>query len=110
MFGRSALSLRKGGRSRLPFDLVESLVRDGCRNRDLVMENTYSELKVDHLVCHRRHLIVKAGPIVTDVVCCKDEVALTFLGALHYHTVIGTDYLVVDIEGATRLNLSRSIS
>jgi hypothetical protein len=66
---------------------------------------TYSDLEIHHLLRERRHLIVEAEPVLSNIIRREHEVALTFLCPIKYHLLSGSIYNVVDIEGATRLDL-----
>ena len=61
---------------------------------------SYSYLKVYHLLNESAHLIVEAEPVFSLLFRGKDKVTLTFLLALHDNPVTGPHNTVVNIEGA----------
>lgn len=69
---------------------------------------TYGNLKVNHLLCKRRELVVEAEAVLSKVVGGEDVVSLTLLGTLHHGSFVGSDHRVVNIKGSARLNLEVS--
>ena len=66
---------------------------------------TYSNFKVDQLLCKCAHLVVEAESVFPSLLCCEDGVELPLLAVLHDGLAIGSRNCVVDIEGAARLDL-----
>ena len=67
--------------------------------------SAYGKLEIHHLVRHGAHIVVEAGSVISRIGGREHEVALPLLSPLHDHPVVGADNLVIDIEGAARLNL-----
>lgn len=68
---------------------------------------SYRNLKVDVLVGIRAHLIVEAELVLARLVGREDKVALALVETLEEDLAVGVGDLVVDVERATRLDLSR---
>lgn len=58
----------------------------------------YGNLEIHHLLGKGRHLIVEAESVFPRLARREDEVALSFLGALHDHLFIGAGDRVVDVK------------
>lgn len=72
---------------------------------------TNSNLEIHHFLRKRRHAIVEAEAVLSNILSGEDEITLPLFRALHDDIVIGTDlranHCVVDIEGASGLDLGR---
>lgn len=68
-------------------------------------DRAYRNLKVHHLLCKRRHLIVEAEPVLPDTLRRKHKVSLSLFGAIQHDLFAGGDYRVIDIEGTAGLDL-----
>jgi hypothetical protein len=66
---------------------------------------TYGDLEINHLLCKCRHHVVEAEPILPNVIGCKDIVALSLFCAFHDEFLVRACHGVVDVKGATRLDL-----
>ena len=71
----------------------------GCRARP------YSYLKVHHLFLKCAHLVVEAEPVFSLLFRCEHKVSLALLLPVHNCPLIGAYNGVIDIEGASRLDL-----
>jgi hypothetical protein len=60
--------------------------------------SAYSDFKIHHLLRKRAHLIVKAEPILADIICREHKISLSFLRSIQYNLVCGPDDAVVDVE------------
>lgn len=67
--------------------------------------SAYRDLEVHRLLGEGAHLVVEAEAILAHIVGREDKVALSLLGTVENHLVVGASYCVVDIEGATGLDL-----
>lgn len=75
-----------------------------------VAKGTDSNLEVDVFLSEGAHLVVEAEGVFADLVCGKDEVALSLLLAVHNNLAIGAFNNVVDIERTTGLDLHQLFS
>lgn len=66
---------------------------------------TYSDFEIHHLLRERRHFIVEAEPVLSNIIRREHEVALAFLCPIKYNLLRGSIHNVVDIEGAAGLDL-----
>jgi len=66
---------------------------------------TYSDLEIHHLFRERRHLIVEAEPVLSNIIRREHKVALALLCPIKYHLLRGSVHNVVDIEGPAGLDL-----
>ena len=69
----------------------------------------YRDFKINKLLGKRAHIVIKAESVLACLFRGEDEVTLSLLLRTHNDLVAGTDDAVVDIERATRLNLSKSM-
>lgn len=106
LFGGGTGFLGEERRFGFVFDLDSSLVLEGGEKGRREGEGAaYSDFEVDHFVCESGHLVVEAYAVFSHVLCCEDKVSLSFFLACHDLLVIRSYHLVVDVEGAARLNL-----
>lgn len=66
---------------------------------------TYSDLKVHHLLRKRAHLIVEAEPVFANVIRRKHKVTLALLGAIENDFISRADDRVIYVERTARLDL-----
>lgn len=77
----------------------------GCSCLFVFAGVTYSNLEVNHLLGESRHLIVEAERVFTVALGSEDVVTLSFLRTVQDDLAAWCSHGVVNIEGATRLNL-----
>ncbi len=75
-----------------------------------MQSTTHRDLEIHHLVGERRHFVVETEPVLARGLRREDEVALSFLLTLHDLLLVGPHHLVVDVEGATGLDLFSGLS
>jgi len=66
---------------------------------------TYSNLEINHLLGKSRHLIVEAERVFAVALGREDVVTLSFLCTIQDDLAAWCSHGIVNIEGATRLNL-----
>lgn len=71
---------------------------------------TYRDLKVNNLLGERRDGVVEARPVFSALCRCEDVVPLPLLLACQDHLLVGARHGIVDIEGASRLDLLLFVS
>jgi hypothetical protein len=71
--------------------------------------NAYSDFKIDKLLRECAHLIIEAESVFARLARGEDEVALSLLFAIQDDLVPRSHNLVINIEGASCLNLSKII-
>jgi hypothetical protein len=71
---------------------------------------TYSNLEIHKFLRKSTHLIIKAESIFARFQGREHEITLSLLLPIHNDLVLRSDNLVVDIEGATCLDLTISIN
>jgi hypothetical protein len=69
------------------------------------MGRTYGDLEIHKLLGPGAHLVVEAEAVFAHVSRREHKVALLLLLALHDDAFLWPDNLVVDVEGAARLDL-----
>lgn len=67
--------------------------------------HTYSDLEIHKLLRERAHLVIEAESILSRLQRREHEVALALLLAVQDDLVVRARHLVVDIEGASCLDL-----
>ena len=82
-----------------PSQLADSSQKGGKQ------ELTYSDFKVDKLLCECAHLVIKAESVFSSLGRCEDEVPLSLLLTIHHDLVSWTNNLVINIEGTSCLDL-----
>ena len=70
---------------------------------------TYRNLEIDKLVRVCAHLVVKAEPVLPNLIGREDKVALSLLDPIEDHLLVRSNNLVVNVERATGLYLFPSI-
>jgi len=65
----------------------------------------YGNLKVHKFLSKCAHLVVEAESVFARVGCCEDEVALSLLLPIHNDLVIRSNYLIIDVERSSSLDL-----
>ena len=65
----------------------------------------YGDVEVDQFLGQRRHIIFEAEGVFADMVGSEDVVTLALAYAVEENLVVGILHLVVDIEGASSLDL-----
>ena len=79
------------------------LLREECR---CCLGGSFnSDFEIDELVCEGGHGVGETERIATRRLCGEHEVALSLFLAGENWLVVGADYIVVDVEGAARLDL-----
>ena len=112
LFGRRAGLLWEESRFGFVFDLhypslsARMFLGSSVKPR----RQTYSNLKVHHLIRECRHLVVEAYPVLARILRRKDKVSLSFFFSTHDLLVIRSHHLVIDVKGAARLNLYARVS
>jgi hypothetical protein len=81
----------------------------GERGQEPEAGSTYSYFKINKLLRECAHLIVEAKSVFSGLACGEDEVSLSLLFPIHDDLVPRSHNLVIDIEGASCLNLARTI-
>lgn len=88
-----------------PLAIDQSPDRGSPAFRTNASRNTHSDLKVHKLVRKRAHLVVQAELVITRLQRCEHKVALALLFPVQNDLPVGTRHLIIDIEGASSLNL-----
>ena len=78
-------------------------MREECRGR--FGGALDGDLEINKLVCKGRHGVGEAEGIAARCLCSEDEVALSLFLAGKDWLVVGAYYIVVNVEGAARLDL-----
>ena len=63
------------------------------------------DIEVNEFLSEGGHVVLEAEGVFADVVCSENVVALALAYAIEEDLVVGVLHLVVDVEGATSLNL-----
>lgn len=69
--------------------------------------STYGNFKVNHLFGEGRHLIAEAELVLSNILCREDIIALPFILSFQDFSLRRVRDFVVDIERATRLDLTQ---
>ena len=77
-----------------------------ARAVEVVHKRPYRYLKIHHLFLKGRHFIIETHPVLANVLRGKDEVTLTLFGIGHDDFLVGASDAIIDVKGASRLNLS----
>lgn len=75
--------------------------------RDQMAESTYSDFEVNKLLCKCAHLVVEAESVFSRLARGEDEVSLSLLFPIHDYLVRRSRDFIIDVEGASCLNLSK---
>ena len=65
----------------------------------------YGNFELDGLICNGAHFVVEAKSVLSNLVCGEDKIALALFLAVENDFITGADDRVVDVEGATALDL-----
>jgi hypothetical protein len=97
---RSRPIIREGGSAIVPQE------KDAGKQKQ---EIAYSNFEIDKLLCKCAHLVIEAESVFSRLAGGEDEVALSLLFTIHDDLVPRSHNLVIDIEGTSCLDLSKTI-
>ena len=100
--------LKRVVRSR-PISIRVSDYLSGERGQEPEAGSTYSYFEINKFLRECAHLIVEAKSVFSSLACGEDEVSLSLLFPIHDDLVPRSHNLVIDIEGASCLNLREQL-